>query len=160
MGCMLRGGSYSITRAKSEAKSLLLVRSRALAAIKHGLQVRLFLGNLGAMREWGHARDFGEGMWLILQQDDVDDSVLATNENSIDRPVMCWFKFIRVISGQPRWIGCSMTPQRHAISSAGITKQARSARPGHGRSRYDCGPEKTGTAQPRQLRARCVRYPS
>jgi GDPmannose 4,6-dehydratase len=44
------------------------------------LQQKLFLGNLDAVRDWGHARDFVEGMWLILQQDKPDDYVLATGE--------------------------------------------------------------------------------
>jgi GDPmannose 4,6-dehydratase len=44
------------------------------------LQSTLFLGNLNAKRDWGHARDYVEGMWLILQQDEPDDYVLATGE--------------------------------------------------------------------------------
>ena len=55
--------------------------TRAVASIAHGLQQRLFLGNLDARRDWGHARDFVEGMWLILQQDEPDDYVLATGES-------------------------------------------------------------------------------
>jgi GDPmannose 4,6-dehydratase len=54
--------------------------TRAVAAIAHGLQDKLFLGNLDAKRDWGHARDFVEGMWLILQQAQPDDYVLATGE--------------------------------------------------------------------------------
>ena len=54
--------------------------TRAVAAIEHGLQDKLYLGNLDAKRDWGHARDFVEGMWLILQQDVPDDYVLATGE--------------------------------------------------------------------------------
>jgi GDPmannose 4,6-dehydratase len=55
--------------------------SRAVAAIKYGLQDKLFLGNLDAQRDWGHARDFVEGMWLMLQQEQPDDYVLATGES-------------------------------------------------------------------------------
>ena len=55
--------------------------TRAVAAIKYGRQSRLFLGNLDAARDWGHARDYVEGMWSILQQDDPDDYVLATGES-------------------------------------------------------------------------------
>ena len=55
--------------------------TRAVAAIELGLQERLFLGNLDAARDWGHARDYVEGMWLMLQQDEPDDYVLATGEN-------------------------------------------------------------------------------
>jgi GDPmannose 4,6-dehydratase len=52
--------------------------TRGVAAIKLGIQDRLYLGNIDAKRDWGHARDFVEGMWLILQQDEPDDYVLAT----------------------------------------------------------------------------------
>jgi GDPmannose 4,6-dehydratase len=54
--------------------------TRAVAAIHHGLQERLFLGNLDAKRDWGHAREYARGMWMILQQDAPDDYVLATGE--------------------------------------------------------------------------------
>ncbi len=55
--------------------------TRAAAAIHLGLQDRLWLGNLDAKRDWGHARDYAEGMWRILQQDQPDDYVLATGES-------------------------------------------------------------------------------
>jgi len=54
--------------------------TRAVAAIQLGLQKALYLGNLDAKRDWGHARDYVEGMWRILQQDQADDYVLATGE--------------------------------------------------------------------------------
>src|SRR5438874_2622366 len=54
--------------------------TRAVASIECGLQQKLFLGNLDASRDWGHSREFVEGMWLILQQDKPDDYVLATGE--------------------------------------------------------------------------------
>ena len=54
--------------------------TRAVAAIEVGLQDVLYLGNLDAKRDWGHARDYVEGMWRILQQDEPDDYVLATGE--------------------------------------------------------------------------------
>jgi GDPmannose 4,6-dehydratase len=54
--------------------------TRAVAAIESGLQHRLHLGNLDAQRDWGHARDYVEGMWLMLQQERPDDYVLATGE--------------------------------------------------------------------------------
>src|ERR1700676_720427 len=54
--------------------------TRAVAAIQLGLQEKLYLGNLNAKRDWGHARDYVEGMWLIVQQDEPDDYVLATGE--------------------------------------------------------------------------------
>jgi GDPmannose 4,6-dehydratase len=52
--------------------------TRAVAAIEHGFQNKLYLGNLDARRDWGHARDFVEGMWLMVQQPTPDDYVLAT----------------------------------------------------------------------------------
>jgi GDPmannose 4,6-dehydratase len=54
--------------------------TRAVAAIQGGQQDKLYLGNLDAQRDWGHARDYVEGMWLMLQQDEPDDYVLATGE--------------------------------------------------------------------------------
>jgi GDPmannose 4,6-dehydratase len=54
--------------------------TRALARIKLGLQERLYLGNLDAKRDWGHARDYVEAQWMILQQADPDDYVIATGE--------------------------------------------------------------------------------
>lgn len=54
--------------------------TRAVAAIKFGIQDKLYLGNLDAKRDWGHARDYVEGMWLILQQEQPDDYIFATGE--------------------------------------------------------------------------------
>jgi GDPmannose 4,6-dehydratase len=54
--------------------------SRAVAAIKLGLQKELYLGNLDAKRDWGYAPEYVEGMWRMLQADQPDDFVLATNE--------------------------------------------------------------------------------
>ena len=54
--------------------------TRAVAAIELGIQNCIFLGNLDSFRDWGHARDYVEGMWRILQQSQPDDYVLATGE--------------------------------------------------------------------------------
>ena len=54
--------------------------TRAVAAIKLGISEKLYLGNLDAKRDWGHARDYVRGMWLMMQQDKPDDYVLATGE--------------------------------------------------------------------------------
>jgi GDPmannose 4,6-dehydratase len=54
--------------------------TRAAARIKVGLQKKLYLGNLDARRDWGHARDYVEAMWLIMQADEPDDYVIATGE--------------------------------------------------------------------------------
>ncbi|MEK7609625.1 MAG: GDP-mannose 4,6-dehydratase [Patescibacteria group bacterium] len=55
--------------------------TRGLARIKLGLDEKLYLGNLDAKRDWGHAKDYVYGMWLMLQQDKPDDYILATGEN-------------------------------------------------------------------------------
>jgi GDPmannose 4,6-dehydratase len=54
--------------------------TRALARIKTGLQEKLYLGNLDAARDWGHTADYVEAMWLMLQQSQPDDYVVATGE--------------------------------------------------------------------------------
>ncbi|MCH7540168.1 MAG: GDP-mannose 4,6-dehydratase [Proteobacteria bacterium] len=77
--------------------------TRAVAAIELGLQRRLYLGNLDAKRDWGHARDYGEGMWLILQQPEPDDYVLATGEShSVREFVELAF---RCVDRQVKWQG-------------------------------------------------------
>jgi GDPmannose 4,6-dehydratase len=63
--------------------------TRALARIAHGLQQCLYLGNLDARRDWGHARDFVEAQWLMLQQDRPADYVIATGvQHSVREFVM------------------------------------------------------------------------
>ncbi len=64
--------------------------TRAAAAIKLGRQDKLFLGNLDAKRDWGHAREYVRGMWLMLQQDQPDDYVLATGETTPVRTFVEW----------------------------------------------------------------------
>jgi GDPmannose 4,6-dehydratase len=64
--------------------------SRAVAAIHMGQQETLFLGNLDAKRDWGHAREYVEGMWRMLQQDIPDDYVLATGETTTVREFAQW----------------------------------------------------------------------
>lgn len=54
--------------------------TRAVGRIKHGLQSELFLGNLEAKRDWGHAQDYVEAMWLMLQQEEGDDYVIGMGE--------------------------------------------------------------------------------
>ena len=62
--------------------------TRAAARIKHGLDRRLFLGNLEARRDWGFAGDYVEAMWAMLQQDTPDDYVIATGESHSVREVL------------------------------------------------------------------------
>jgi GDPmannose 4,6-dehydratase len=54
--------------------------SRGLARISAGLEDKLYLGNLESLRDWGHARDYVEAMWLMLQQESPDDYVIATGK--------------------------------------------------------------------------------
>jgi GDPmannose 4,6-dehydratase len=64
--------------------------TRAAAAIRLGRQDRLYLGNLDAQRDWGHAREYVRGMWLMLQQGEPDDYVLATGETTRVRTFVEW----------------------------------------------------------------------
>lgn len=64
--------------------------TRAAAAIRLGRQKRLVLGNLDAKRDWGHAREYVRGMWLMLQQDQPDDYVLATGHTTTVRTFVEW----------------------------------------------------------------------
>jgi GDPmannose 4,6-dehydratase len=64
--------------------------TRAVAAIHLGLQKTLYLGNLDAKRDWGHAREYVKGMWLMLQQDAPGDYVLATGQTNSVRQFVEW----------------------------------------------------------------------
>lgn len=64
--------------------------TRAAAAIRLGRQERLYLGNLDARRDWGHAREYVRGMWLMMQQDEPDDYVLATGVTTEVREFVRW----------------------------------------------------------------------
>ncbi|MEM8725455.1 MAG: GDP-mannose 4,6-dehydratase [Pseudomonadota bacterium] len=64
--------------------------TRAAAAIALGKQDKLYLGNLDAKRDWGHAREYVRGMWLMMQQDEPDDYVLATGETTEVREFVRW----------------------------------------------------------------------
>jgi GDPmannose 4,6-dehydratase len=64
--------------------------TRAAAAIKLGRQEKLWLGNLDAKRDWGHAREYVRGMWMMLQNDEPDDYVLATGETTKVRTFVEW----------------------------------------------------------------------
>jgi len=71
--------------------------TRAAARMKLGLQKKLYLGNLDAKRDWGHARDFVRAMWLMLQQDKPDDYVISTGiSHSVREFVECAFKEVGI----------------------------------------------------------------
>ena len=79
--------------------------TRGLAKIKHGLESKIYLGNLDAKRDWGFAGDYVEGMWLMMQQDEPDDYVLATGEThsvrefldlAFDHAGLDWKKYVEI----------------------------------------------------------------
>jgi len=80
--------------------------TRAVAAIELGLQNKLFLGNLSARRDWGHARDYVEGMWLIVQQPKPDDYILATGEQHSVREFV--EKAFACVGRQIQWRGSDL----------------------------------------------------
>ena len=88
--------------------------TRAVAAIEHGLQDGLYLGNLDAKRDWGHARDYVEGMWRILQQEEPDDYVLATGETHSVR------EFVELAFAET---GRTIEWQGEGVSEIGIEKE-------------------------------------
>jgi GDPmannose 4,6-dehydratase len=83
--------------------------TRAVAAIELGMQNKLYLGNLAARRDWGHARDYAEGMWLILQQPEPDDYVLATGEEHSVREFV--EKAFACIGRKIEWCGADLAEQ-------------------------------------------------
>ncbi len=89
--------------------------TRAVAAIDLGLQDRLYLGNLDAARDWGHARDYVDGMWRILQQDDPEDFVLATGEMHSVRE-FCELAFAQ-IGTQIEWRGTGVDEKGYRAGS-------------------------------------------
>jgi len=80
--------------------------SRAVAAIEVGLEQTLFIGNLNARRDWGHARDYVEGMWRIVQQPQADDYVLATGEGHTVREFV--ERAFAVVGRSIRWQGAGV----------------------------------------------------
>ena len=89
--------------------------TRAVAAIELGLQKRLFIGNLDAKRDWGHARDYVEGMWRIMQQDEPDDYVLATGEAHSVR------EFVELAF---RSVGCEIAWKGEGVDEIGIDSKS------------------------------------
>jgi len=85
--------------------------TRAVAAISQGTQQQLALGNLDAKRDWGHARDYVEGMWRILQQEIPDDYVLATGETHSVR------EFVELAFAE---VGLTIEWRGHGLQEVGI----------------------------------------
>ena len=89
--------------------------TRALARISEGQQDKLYIGNLESRRDWGHARDFVEAMWLMLQQDEPDDYVIATGEQYSVRD------FIAAASGE---LGMEIEWQGQGLDEVGIDRKS------------------------------------
>ncbi|MEC7834619.1 MAG: GDP-mannose 4,6-dehydratase, partial [Pseudomonadota bacterium] len=90
--------------------------TRGIAAIKLGVQKKIYVGNLNAKRDWGHAKDYVKGMWLMLQQDRPDDYVLATGESHTVR------EFVELAFNE---IGCLIEWKGSGLKEKGINKKTR-----------------------------------
>lgn len=89
--------------------------TRALARIKLGLQERLYLGNMDAKRDWGHARDYVEMQWLMLQQDQPEDFVIATGvQYSVREFVEIAAKELGI---QVRWEGTGVDEKGYDVAT-------------------------------------------
>jgi GDPmannose 4,6-dehydratase len=92
--------------------------TRAVAAICQGLQKKLYLGNIDAERDWGHARDYVEGMWRILQHDVPDDYVLATGKkHSVRQFVNTAFKEVGIVL---EWRGQGLNEKAYDVKSSKV----------------------------------------
>lgn len=89
--------------------------TRALANIAQGLEPQLFLGNIGALRDWGHARDYVEMQWLMLQQDQPEDFVIATGRQHSVR------HFVEVAA---RELGIEIAWQGSGLDERGVVASA------------------------------------
>ena len=107
--------------------------TRAAARIKHGLDQKLYLGNLDARRDWGYAGDYVRAMWMMLQQEEPDDYVIATGESHTIRDVLNvafstmgldWEKYVEI---DPRYF--RPTEVDHLCGDATKAKEALKWRP-------------------------------
>ena len=123
--------------------------TRAVARIKHGLQDKLYLGNLDARRDWGYAPDYVRAMWLMLQQEEPDDYVIGTGEaHSVRDFVELAFAARRPRLARARRSRPALLPPRRGRSPAGrrlqgpprarlgAVRRIRRARPHDGRRRH------------------------
>jgi GDPmannose 4,6-dehydratase len=90
--------------------------TRAMARIKLGLQDCLYLGNLNAKRDWGHARDFVEAQWLMLQQPEPEDFVIATGEQHSVR------EFVEAVAGE---LDIKLTWRGAGVKEEGVDAKGR-----------------------------------
>jgi len=94
--------------------------SAAVARIDSGIEECLYLGNIDAKRDWGHARDYVEGMWRMLQQDEADDYVLATGETHTVREFV--EKAFAVVGTTIKWMGPSGTVDEYGVDTDDETR--------------------------------------
>jgi GDPmannose 4,6-dehydratase len=87
----------------------------SVARIKLGLEKTIFLGNIDAKRDWGHARDYVKGMWMMLQQDEPDDYVLATGETHTVREFV--EKSFAVAGITVKWMGPTGTVDEIGVNA-------------------------------------------
>jgi GDPmannose 4,6-dehydratase len=90
--------------------------TRALARIRLGLQDCLYLGNLDAKRDWGHARDYVEAMWLMLQQDTAEDYVVATGVQ---------YSVRQFVEAAARELGIELSWRGHGVDEVGVDTSGR-----------------------------------
>jgi GDPmannose 4,6-dehydratase len=90
--------------------------TRGLSSISTGQQDVLYLGNLNAKRDWGHAKDFVEAMWLMLQQDDPDDYVIATGEQ---------YSVREFVEAAAPYFGMNIVWEGEGIDEVGIDKNTK-----------------------------------
>ena len=89
--------------------------TRAVAKIGLGLQEKVYLGNLDAKRDWGHAKDYVEAMWLMLQQDQAEDFVIATGVTTTVR------NFVRMAFNE---IGVELSFKGHGVNEVAVVKSS------------------------------------
>lgn len=87
----------------------------AVARIHFGLEKTLFLGNIDAKRDWGHARDYVQGMWMMMQHDEADDYVLATGETHTVREFV--EKAFKAVGKTIKWDGPKGTVDEIGVDS-------------------------------------------
>ena len=92
----------------------------AVAAIQAGKQDTLYLGNLDSKRDWGHARDYAEGMWMMVQQEEADDYVLATGETHTIRE-FCEKAFAHA-GMEIQWRGPTGSTEEYAVLASDENK--------------------------------------
>jgi len=127
--------------------------TRAVARMKLGLQNKLYLGNLDAKRDWGHAKDFVRAMWLILQQKKPEDYVVATGESHSVREFV--ELALREIGAEVQWKGKG-AKEKGIISEIRDPRSSSSARGYGGQGERNSGVVIGEAAKPRHLKSDAI----